>query len=141
MTIIVYLCRMNMRKIVYLFSTLLMLTACGGTRVSEKLDQIDSLIAREQIDSAGVILNDLKGVGMTPEEKAHYDLLATQLSYITNHPLPSDSLLDIAFTYYNRVGNSQKLADAYYYKSRRSEMNNNYPMLAFCLRLQNLWLI
>ena len=127
MTIIVYLCRMNMRKIVYLFSTLLMLTACGGTRVSEKLDQIDSLIAREQIDSAGVILNDLKGVGMTPEEKAHYDLLATQLSYITNHPLPSDSLLDIAFTYYNRVGNSQKLADAYYYKSRRSELNKNYP--------------
>ena len=127
MNIIVYLCRMNMRKIVYLFSTLLMLTACGGTRVSEKLDQIDSLIAREQIDSAGVILNDLKGVGMTPEEKAHYGLLATQLSYITNHPLPSDSLLDIAFTYYNRVGNSQKLANAYYYKSLWSEDNNNYP--------------
>ena len=57
---------MKMRKIVYLFATLLMLTACGGTRVSEKLDQIDSLIARDQIDSAGVILNDLKGVGMTP---------------------------------------------------------------------------
>ena len=127
MTIIVYLCRMNMRKIVYLFSTLLMLTACGGTRVSEKLDQIDSLIAREQIDSAGVILNDLKGVGMTPEEKAHYGLLATQLSYITNQPLSSDSLLEMAFTYYHNVGNKQKLADAYYYKSRKSEMNNNYP--------------
>ena len=127
MNIIVYLCRMNMRKIVYLFSTLLMLTACGGTRVSEKLDQIDSLIAREQIDSAGVILNDLKGVGMTPEEKAHYGLLATQLSYITNQPLSSDSLLEMAFTYYHNVGNKQKLADAYYYKSRKSEMNNNYP--------------
>ena len=127
MNIIVYLCRMKMRKIIYLFATLLMLTACGGTRVSEKLDQIDSLIAREQIDSAGVILNGLKGVGMTPEEKAHYGLLATQLGCITNHPLPSDSLLDVALIYYNKVGNSQKLADAYYYKSRRSELNKNYP--------------
>ena len=104
-----------------------MLTACDGMKVSVKLDQIDSLIAKEQYDSAGVILNGLNGVVMTSEEQAHYGLLATQLSYITNHPLPSDSLLDIAFTYYNRVGNSQKLADAYYYKSRRSEMNNNYP--------------
>ena len=118
---------MNMRNIIYLFAILLMLTACGGTRVSEKLDQIDSLIARDQIDSAGVILNDLKGVGMTPEEKAHYGLLATQLGCITNHPLPSDSLLDVALIYYNKVGNSQKLADAYYYKSRRSELNKNYP--------------
>lgn len=127
MNIIVYLCRMKMRNIIYLFATLLMLTACGGTRVSEKLDQIDSLIARDQIDSAGVILNDLKGVGMTPEEKAHYGLLATQLSYITNQPLSSDSLLEMAFTYYHNVGNKQKLADAYYYKSRKSEMDNNYP--------------
>ena len=116
MNIIVYLCRMKMRKIIYLFATLLMLTACGGTRVSEKLDQIDSLIARDQM-----------GVGMTPEEKAHYGLLATQLGCITNHPLPSDSLLDVALIYYNKVGNSQKLADAYYYKSRRSELNKNYP--------------
>ena len=127
MNIIVYLCRMKMRKNVYLFATLLMLTACGGTRVSEKLDQIDSLIAREQIDSAGVILNGLKGVGMAPEEKAHYGLLVTQLGYITNHPLPSDSLLEMALIYYNKVGNSQKLANAYYYKSLWSEDNNNYP--------------
>lgn len=127
MNIIVYLCRMKMRKIVYLLGTLLMLTACGGTRVSEKLDQIDSLIARDQIDSAGVILNDLKGVGMTPEEKAHYGLLATQLSYITNQPLSSDSLLDVALIYYNKVGNHQKLADAYYYKSVWAETKNNYP--------------
>lgn len=122
-----YLCRMKMRNIIYLFAILLMLSACGGTRVSEKLNQIDSLIAREQIDSAGVILNGLKGVGMTPEEQAHYGLLATQLGCITNQPFPSDSLLDLALIYYNKVGNSQKLADAYYYKSRRSELNNNYP--------------
>ena len=96
-----YLCRMNMRIIIHLIAILLTLVACDRMRVTEKLDQIDSLIVREQIDSAGVILNDLKGVGMTPEEKAHYGLLATQLGYITNHPLPSDSLLDLSLIFYH----------------------------------------
>lgn len=104
-----------------------MLTACNGKRVSEKLDQIDSLIAREQIDSACVIHKSLNVVGMTPEDLAHYHLLATQLGYLTNHPLPSDSLLDMAITYYKEKGNCQKLADAYYYKSVRAEKNYNNP--------------
>ena len=122
-----YLCRMNMRIIIHLIAILFTLMACDRMRVTEKLDQIDSLIANEQIDSAYVILNSLNKVTLTPEEQAHYGLLATQLGCITNHPLPSDSLLDVALIYYNKVGNSQKLADAYYYKSRRSELNKNYP--------------
>ena len=139
MNIIVYLCRMKMRKIIYLFAILLTQTACDGTKVSEKLDQIDSLIAKDQIDSAGVILNDLKGVGMTPEEKAHYGLLATQLSYITNHPLPSDSLLDLSLIFYSNEGNRRKLADAYYYKSARSRINKDYPQaILYCKKAECL---
>ena len=117
-----------MRKIIHLFAILLMLSACDGTRVSEKLDQIDSLIAKEQYDSACVIFNGLHETTMTPEDKAHYYLLSTQIGFITNHPLPSDSLLDLALLYYNKVGNNQKLADAYYYKSLRAEkISDNYP--------------
>ena len=70
---------------------------------------------------------------MSPEDKAHYYLLATQLGYVTNHPLPSDSLLDMALTYYNKVGNSKKLADSYYYKSARSRINQDYPQaILYC---------
>ena len=112
----------------YLFAILPMLTGCNGTRVSEKLNQVDSLIAKDKIDSAYAIHHSLNEASMTEEDKAHYYLLATQLGYVTNHPLPSDSLLDMALTYYNKVGNNQKLADAYYYKSLRAEkINNNYP--------------
>lgn len=119
---------MNMRNIIYLFAFLLMLTACDGMRVSEKLDQMDSLIAKDKVDSACVVLNSLAEVAMAPEDQAHYHLLATQLAYLTNQPLASDSLLDLAILYYNKVDNSQKLADAYYYKSMREEkINNNYP--------------
>ena len=133
MNIIVYLCRMKMRKIIYLFATLLMLTACGGTRVSEKLDQIDSLIARDQIDSACVLLKEVAGASMIEEDQAHYGLLATQLGYLSNDPLSSDSLLDLALIYYNKVENRQKLADAYYYKSYRSRINQAYPQaILYC---------
>lgn len=118
---------MNKGKIIYLFVILLMLTACNGMRVSEKLNQIDSLIAKEQLDSAYVIHNSLSGTAMMPEDQAHYYLLATQLGYLTHNPLPSDSLLDIALAYYKEVDNCQKLADAYYYKSVRAEMSNNFP--------------
>ena len=139
MNIIVYLCRMKMRNIIYLFATLLMLTACGGTRVSEKLDQIDSLIAREQIDSACVLLKEVAGASMIEEDQAHYGLLATQLGYLSNDPLSSDSLLDLALIYYNKVGNCQKLADAYYYKSARSRINQDYPQaILYCKEAERL---
>lgn len=117
---------MNMRKIIYLLAILLTLIACNGIRISDKLNQIDSLIAWEQIDSACVIHKSLSEVGMKPEDLAHYRLLATQLGFVTNQPLPSDSLLDMALIFYNKVGNKQKLADAYYYKSLGAEKSNNY---------------
>ena len=117
---------MNLRKITYLFAILLMLIGCDGMKVSEKLDQIDSLIAQGYIDSASSIHNGLNEVTMMDEDRAHYRLLATQLGFVTNHPLPSDSLLDLAIVYYNKVGNNQKLADAYYYKSLRSRRNQDY---------------
>ena len=123
----------------FLFVILLMLTACNGTRVSEKLDLIDSLIAKEQFDSASIIHHSLNEATMTEEDKAHYYLLATQLGYVTNHPLPSDSLLDMALTYYNKVGNNQKLADAYYYKSAKSRINQDYPQaILYCKEAEHL---
>lgn len=118
---------MKKNIIIHLFAILFILTACDGARVSVKLDQIDSLIVKEQYDSACVLLKEASEVSMTEEDQAHYCLLATQIGYLTNNPLPSDSLLDLAITYYNKVGNNQKLADAYYYKSLWAETKNNYP--------------
>lgn len=116
-----------MRKIIHLFAFLLLITACNGIQVSEKLSQIDSLVVREQYDSANVMLKDAAKESMTEEERAHYYLLTTQLGYITNEPPSSDSLLDIAIKYYSKVENSTKLANAYIYKSYRSRIEQDYP--------------
>lgn len=116
-----------MRKFIYLFALILLLTACNGVQVSERLNHIDSLIAKEQYDSASVIMEELNKATMTLEEQAHYYLLTTQLGYLTNQPPTTDSLLDLAIIYYNKVTNQEKLANAYYYKSYHSEMNKDYP--------------
>ena len=115
------------RKIIQLSILPLLLIACNGIQVSEKLNQVDSLVVREQYDSASVILKKVAEVSKTDEEQAHYYLLTTQLGYLINQPLSSDSLLDLAITYYNKVGNNHKLADAYYYKSYRSRTIQDYP--------------
>ena len=128
-----------MKKIAFLFPFLLLLFACNGIQVSEKLDHIDSLIVKEQYDSASMIMKDVIGAPMTAEEQAHYYLLETQLGYLTNQPLPSDSLLDLAIPYYNKVENNQKLADAYYYKSYRSEINQDYTQaILYCKEAERL---
>ena len=119
-----------MKKICYFISAILLSSfiGCGHQPMTKKLADIDSLIIQEHYDSARAILNSLSEKTMTEEDKAHYYLLSTQLGYITKHPLPSDSLLDIALSYYKKVGNNQKLADVYYYKSVRAEKtNHNYP--------------
>lgn len=130
---ICYLCIAMMKKITILFAQILLLIACNGIQISERLNHIDSLVVKEQYDSACVILEELNEANMSAEEQAHYYLLKTQLGYLTQNPLPSDSLLDMAFTYYKKVGNHKKLADAYYYKSYRSRINQNYPQaILYC---------
>ena len=116
-----------MKKLLYFIAPIILAAACGSQGVEERLAGIDSLIVKEQYDSACVILDELDKMSMTAEEQAHYYLLKTQLGFITNNPLPSDSLLDLAITYYKNEGNQQKLADAYYYKSYRSIINQDYP--------------
>lgn len=114
-------------KVIYLSAFLLLLAACNGIQVSEKLEYIDSLIVREQYDSASVLLQDVAETKKTEEEQAHYYLLSTQLGFLTNQPLPSDSLLDLAIEYYKKVENYQDLANAYIYKSYRLRINQDYP--------------
>ena len=110
-----------------LFGFFLLFIACNGIQVSMRLNQVDSLIAKEQYDSASILMKNMAETSMSDEEQAHYYLLATQLGYLMNRPLPSDSLLDLAITFYNKVDNNQKLADAYHYKSYRLRINQDYP--------------
>lgn len=128
-----------MKKLLYFIAPFFLVVACDNQGIKERLNDIDSLIVKEQYDSACVILNEFDNVSMSAEDQAHYYLLKTQLGFITNNPLPSDSLLDLALTYYKKEDNQQKLADAYVYKSYRSRMYQDYPQaILYCKEAERL---
>ena len=91
---------------------------CNHLSISDRLAAIDSLVAEERHDSAWNLLKSINESQMNyAEEKAHYQLLCYQTSYLTSKPLPPDSILDYALAYYQNTQNAEKLADCYYYKA------------------------
>lgn len=105
-----------------------LMVGCSNDTASSQLAEVDSLLVAEQKDSAYHLIQSLDENKLTnPEDKAHYYLLKTRIGFLINQPLSSDSLLDLAIEYYKKVGNQEKLADCYYYKSARSEIDEDYP--------------
>ena len=93
--------------------------SCQTHRSHKSLAEVDSLVVAELYDSAYHLVNTkFEPSDLSPEEKAHYDLLRVQTAYLVNQPLAtSDSILDGVIAYYEQHKNHEKLADAYYYKA------------------------
>ncbi len=119
-----------MKKIVFFVFPLILTAACSSKGIVEQLNEIDSLVAHEQYDSANIIIakidtSIIKDDGI----KAHYYLLQTQLACVLRKN-DSMSLLDsLIIPYYQKVNNSEKLAEAFYYKGY-SEIRNGHILEA-----------
>ena len=126
MNIFPYFCRM-IKKLVYIIIVFSLLAACTHKGISERLNEIDSLVITEEYDSAYTILSEIRESSITnPSDRAHYYLLQTQVGYLIDQPLSSDSLLDFAISYYEKYKDDDRLADCYYYKSNREALSENY---------------
>ena len=97
----------------------LMLLSCQTGSISKKLTEVDSLVFKEEYDSAYQMISSIDETTIkNQEDQAHYNLLKVQTGYLANKPAASpDSLLDEVIDYYQKEGNAEKLADAYYYKA------------------------
>ena len=80
--------------------------------------EIDSLVVQELYDSAyaNVLRIDPSELAER-EDSAHYYLLLSQTSLLTQHPDTLNLLDSLVIPYYINIGNHEKLADAYYYKA------------------------
>jgi hypothetical protein len=107
-----------MKQAWFLISLLVVfLIGCNSEPVSERLAEMDSLIVAEDIDSAYQMASSFdESCLVTPEDRAHYNLLKVQTAFLVHKPLSSDSLLDAAIAYYQQNTIKERLADAYYYK-------------------------
>ncbi|MBO4607328.1 MAG: hypothetical protein J5682_05465, partial [Prevotella sp.] len=117
-----------MKRIIYILLFLPFVTSCTQSSMSERLAKIDSLVVSEKYDSAFSVLSEIDNtLIVNSEDKAHYTLLSTQIGYLVNKPPQSDSILDLAISYYEQNRNKSKLSDCYYYKSNRDMYEGNYP--------------
>lgn len=117
-----------MKNILYILFAFPLFTACTHKGVPERLDEIDSLVFAEKYDSAYAVLSEIRESSITEaSNKAHYYLLQTQVGYLVNKPLATDSLLDRSIAYYKDHKDNNRLADGYYYKAIREMLGGNYP--------------
>ena len=106
----------------------LMLLSCQTGSISRKLTEVDSLVFKEEYDSAYQMISSIDETTIkNQEDQAHYNLLKVQTGYLANKPAASpDSLLDEVIDYYQKEGNAEKLADAFYYKAIGFGMRKMY---------------
>lgn len=106
-----------MKKLIYVFLPILFASACNRSELEGRLNEVDTLIAHEQYDSADVLLSMIDTVLLFDiNNKAHFYLLQTQLTCIL-HKDDSITMLDsLVIPYYDKTKDCRSLANAYYYK-------------------------
>ncbi len=103
---------------ILLIAAATLMTECANPHHVSRLDVIDSLLAEEMNDSAYHEMLKMQETDfVNDKDKAHYQLLLTRTSYLTNNTLATDSMIDAAISYYEKEGLAEELGDAYYYKA------------------------
>lgn len=83
-----------MKKLICIFLLILFASACSKSGLKECLNEVDTLVAHEQYDSADVLLSKIDTALLSDiNNKAHFYLLQTQLACIL-HKDDSMSMLD-----------------------------------------------
>lgn len=74
---------------------LMLLTfSCSGRGNMSRLETIDSIINKTDCDSAQHMLDKIDSSTLSEEEQAYYNLLNTEIAYLTIHPFNSESGID-----------------------------------------------
>ena len=97
----------------------MLMIGCETGSISKQLAEVDSLVYKEEYDSAYQMISSLDATAIkNQEDVAHYNLLKVQTGYLVDKPIESsDSLLNKAIVYYQKKNDAEKLADGFYYKA------------------------
>lgn len=118
-----------MRKLPYVLLIAILLTyGCGSTPDAKRLAMVDSLVKAELYDSAYHEITGMDTYIDNEGDRAHYQLLLTQTSYLTDNTLSSDEVIDSAISYFEKGNDMEKLTDAYYYKAACRHERGDFPL-------------
>ena len=111
------------------FVTLLLsiIVSCNKTDDTyKKLEQVDALLYEESDSIAYSLLNSIETEELnTPEKVNYYNLLKTGLRYRMGDRKQTDSLINTCIKFYEKIGDSEKLALSYYYRALVNNHSHN----------------
>jgi tetratricopeptide (TPR) repeat protein len=94
----------------------IIMMGCKGGNVTEQLEQIDSLLVHDKVDSALVRLSELRITNSNQADSAYFILLRTEARNRLSMLTQEDSCINFCVNYYERTSDNEKNARAYYYK-------------------------
>jgi len=100
----------------FLFLATIFMIGCKGGSVTEQLEQIDSLLAHDKVDSALARLSELRITNSNQADSAYFILLRTEARNRLMTLTQEDSLINYSVNYYEKTLDDEKKARAYYYK-------------------------
>ena len=117
-----------MKRLFYISFLLLSSFACSNESISGRLNVIDSLIVKNQYDSAYAQIQRVdQSEIFSDKDIVHYWLLKAQTSCIVNKPDTSTKLDSLVIPYYKKSSNHEKLAEAYYYSAYEKLLHGDLP--------------
>lgn len=99
-----------------LFLATIFMMGCKGEGITVQLEQIDSLLVHDKVDSALVRLSELRITNSNQADSAYFILLRTEARNRLMMLTPEDSSINYSVNYYERTRDNEKKARAYYYK-------------------------
>lgn len=108
-----------------------LLAGCGQKESNSQLLRQADFLMESQPDSALALLRTMPyPYKLKGKEQADYCLLLTQAEYKNYLPFTSDSLLTIAITYYQSVGDNVSLGKSFYYEGCFYDEQKEYSRAA-----------
>lgn len=108
---------MKILKLFIPIMILLCLIGCKSRLSNSKLTQVDSLLDNNQLDSAKQILNVMHNTYFNEECSMYYKLLTIRSDYMSYKTI-QPAAIDECVSYFKKCNETEKLAQAYYYKAR-----------------------
>ena len=120
------------KNVIIVVFTLFLASGCDYRSIWNRFDEVESLVDREQYDSASIELSKINEHTLSnEEEKAQYYLLRTQLGYLTKKPDSTNMLDSLVIPYYSQKNDQKNLANAYYYKGYSEAIKGDYAKATY----------
>lgn len=105
------------KKILIILSIYCLFTNCSNN-IQHKLNIVDTLLEQDSLDKATAIFNTIQREDIcTAKDSAYYFLLSNKIDWQKYTPIQSDSTINYAISYYEKIKDMPNLARSYHYKS------------------------